>query len=331
MSEFSYIDDQNICDAAYQRWLQAIKGASFEARHRRWILPRSGISFHIDNQSGESADTVVFSRLGDKKNNIVTIRRPVATAGEKHRVTIAARASDGKISLLREGRLQANNISKHLILESFERLSELRPIELLIGEEGAKRQWFKLATTDDPEAAVSETTSFVRACLTARLRTGGTTTPLVADETEDLLGVDEKGRMFIVTKTGGTSEMCARQGYVWEALKRALDSDFVKPRGNGYEADGLVKSARLLIEIKTSTFASDLYAGVGQLRMYPLLLALREPLQRILLIPNKPMLLPVMAAAIAAQDVEVHTYSVDKTGTKVVIPDEFIERCRSVG
>ncbi|HEY8566971.1 MAG TPA: hypothetical protein VIL65_15850 [Beijerinckiaceae bacterium] len=229
--------------------------------------------------------------------------------------------------LLREGRLQKNRLSR-LIIDDFVSLSGLTPVPVTVSGKLSKRQWFIVADLDASSAEiVAQTSRFVRACAKARTQAGGGDAGVIDEEAVGY-ALDEKGHVYEVHMPGGTKQVRALQGYVWEALKARLGKRLTKPAKNGYAVDGFVEEANLLIEIKTGVFAKDVYEAVGQLKLYPFLIGLKPAPRAVLLLPDAP-LRPELSEAVRQAEVDIHTYSVGDVGEKpeVAFSDDFLRRC----
>jgi hypothetical protein len=235
--------------------------------------------------------------------------------------------------LLREGRLTANNVSG-FVIDRFAELTGLADVPLFLCDKQSGRRWYVVADLDAaPGEILAQASAFANACAKARSLAGGGR--MVADaETEDgsrpTYGADEKGRLTTRTQPGGTTEVHALQGYVFEALKKIVGPELKKPKNNGYCVDALIEPANLLIEIKTGTSAQCIYEAVGQLKLYPRLVNIAGTPQQVLLVPDERPLKPIMAAAVGEAGIHIFTYTIDGSGRKprISFPDEFIRRCR---
>ena len=106
------------------------------------------------------------------------------------------------------------------------------------------------------------------------------------------------------------------QGYVSECLAELLEAEGMKlekPRhAANYEVDGTVDvpGSPVLIEIKTGVSPADVYAGVGQLTVYPILLPDLAKHRKILLLPGRPG--PRLVKALEGCGVELHSYELKR-------------------
>jgi hypothetical protein len=294
---------QSESDIAYRRWVDALLAGS-QATDRGWVIDGNGI---------------------------VKIVQPKTAQQDKGKLTVVGRDQAGRIYILREGWLKKNPLSG-AVRKEFAVLSGLARSPVSVAGKPSGRDWYVVAALDgDDVSIVDQTVAFVHACSLARSKTGGGTAKHVAASETYRLGLDEKGRVTKVTTTGGTKQVVALQGFVWEELKRLVGDALSKPTRDGYAVDAMIMTAKLLIEIKTGVSARDVYEAVGQLALYPSLIALPSGLKPVLLVPDKPALRPQMAAALAKALVEVQFYSVGMAGKKpeVAFSPKFLDSCRT--
>lgn len=323
------LESQAECDAAFRRWVDAMMGGC-ELGPAGWIHEGSGLVFtnYGHGAPGVVEDEVMLGVDVDTGDATVKIVRPAASKGDKGKLTVAGRDGDGRLVLLREGWLRPNNVSRE-IRSDFAALSGLTSEPVTVKGTPSRREWFRVADLDGPaEAIVGQTIDLALGCVRARARAGGGKEPPASTKPYSL-GLDEKGRVMIVTRRGGTARVRALQGYVYEALRKLLGDALTKPTANGYAVDGMAEAANLLIEIKTGAFAHHCYEGVGQLKLYPSLVGLPAALEPVLLLPDTMALKPVMAGAIREAGVEVYTYSVGGAGAKprIAFSPAFLARC----
>lgn len=325
------LTEQEEADAGFRRWADAMLAASLPLG-RGWRVEGTGVAF---SNYGHGAPGIIDNEimLGTDdgiRDGVVKIVRPDVAKADRGKLTVIGRSDSGRLVLLREGRLQANRLSD-VVRSKFKALSGLKPTPVSVCGRASGRDWYIVADLDADGAEVAtQTVSFVHACARARAKTGAKGAPSLHEDPSYRLGLDEKGRVKKVKVTGGTREVEELQGYVWEELKRQLDESLQKPARNGYAVDGMVVAANLLIEIKTGVSPRDVYEAVGQLALYPSLVALPAGLKPVLLVPEVPRLRPQLAAALDAVKVEVQFYSVGRVGAKprITFPVTFLARCR---
>ncbi len=295
-----------------------------------WIIEGKGIVFtnYGHGDPGTITNQVMLGADSSFGSGIVKIVQPDTFKADKGKLTVIGR-DEGRLLLLREGWLRKNALSREIRSE-FAFLSELSPVPVTVSGVTSKRQWFVVADLSaSPAEIVEQTATFALACANARLRAGGGKTEAAKEEPYSL-GMDEKGRVVLVERHGRNSEVCALQGYVWEALKQQIGEKLTKPTRGGFAVDGMIKAANLLIEIKTGIVAHDLYEAVGQLKLYPFLIGLDPGLEPVMLLPDTDPLKPDMAAALDAATVKIYTYSVGRGSRKPVITfsEKFLKRCK---
>lgn len=126
-----------------------------------------------------------------------------ATGGK---LTTVGRDDNGLLMLLREGWLKPNTISP-AIRADFRALSGLSPVPVRVGSAVSKRQWFVVAGLHAAaNDVVHQTTGFALACILARSAAAGrkppTGKPAPVEPKPYSFGLDEKGRVVIVTRKG---------------------------------------------------------------------------------------------------------------------------------
>lgn len=324
------VTDQTEADEAYFAWVHALQECSTR-NGRSWCIENTTITFsnYGHGEDGEIKDQVVFALSSDAANNIVKTSLPKTSKADKGRHTILGRDSEGSLLLLRDGRLQSNNVSP-TIIDNFERLTKLSPVELKVdGPPSLWRKWFKVANLSlTPDEIAAQTVEFVTACAIARYSNVDLAEKLAGSFS---LGLSEKGKTYTANYVVGSREVLALHGFVWEALKKNLGDRLEKVGSNGFEVDGIVQDANLLIEIKTGITPYDLYTAVGQLALYPQLIGLPSDMRPILLVPDLAEVSRPMKQALQQRGVELFTYSVDFKDAKptITFSTNFLQRCRA--
>lgn len=318
-------------DYAFRLWADALIAHS-TLQSYGWTIEGRGVVFnnYSHGAPGEILDQVMLGADPLTGSGIVKIVKPDASQRDKGKRTVVGRDELGRTLLLREGKLQKNNLSR-AITDDFTSLTRLSAIPVTSGGRLSDRLYFLVADLSaTPSTIVAQTAEFALACAQARSLAGGAS--VAPQESKPYaFALDEKGHVRTVTREASVTEVCALHAYVSEALKAELGDTFERPTNGGYTVDGVIASAELLIEIKTGVFAHDIYEAVGQLRLYPSLVNLPKSLDPVLVIPDVPALRPALAAAVSATNIEVYTYSVGQEGEKpkIVFSDALLERCRT--
>jgi hypothetical protein len=325
------LTEQDEANLAFRHWADAMLDGGLPI-DRGWRVEGTGVAFsnYGHGAPGTIDNEIMLGTDQGVRDGVVKIVRPKVSQTDKGKLTVIGRSDDGRLLLMREGWLKANRISD-VVRPRFKALSGLEPERVSVGGRASERDWYIVADLDaDSADIVAQTVSFVHACARARAKTGVKGTPAKQEEASYRLGLDEKGRIKKVKVTGATHEVEDLQGYVWEELKRQLGEAFQKPGRKGYAADGMLVAANLLIEIKTGVSPRDVYEAVGQLALYPSLIALPAGLDPVLLVPEVPSLRPQLAAALNTVEVEVQFYSVGRVGAQpsITFPAAFLARCR---
>tara|TARA_R110001606_G_scaffold137327_5_gene275229 strand:+ start:1325 stop:2338 length:1014 start_codon:yes stop_codon:yes gene_type:complete len=330
------VNIQSECDSAFRQWADTLI-ANSRLTDDGWVIEGKGVIFtnYGHGNYGEVKDQVMLGYDPSTGRSTVKVVRPKAARSDKGPATVLATDVAGRRYLLREGRLTPNKISgTNFIIDTFAKLTGLAEVPLMIDGAQSKRQWFVVADLDaSPREIVEKAADFSIACLRARVLTGGfaeVKSQVPDDEQTFTYGLDERGRITTYSRPGGTVEVRELQGYVHEALKKIVGNSLKKPKRKGYCVDGMVECANLLIEIKTSTSASSIYEGVGQLNLYPSLIGIKGDPERALLIPDRQPIKLIMASALDAAGISVFTYNIEDSGKKlrITFPDALIARCR---
>lgn len=330
------VTSQMAVQSAFKRWHKALlKTAEFEGSVG-W-LPSEGIAFSAYNNApdGKLREKVALSTDPDGANWVLQINKPKSPSTENG-LSAIGEDPQGNLFLLRQGVLQANNLSVRIQADEFEELSSTPAVAVTLNGEIAKRRWFIVTAVSDDDAQMRQSTArFVELC--ARIRDPDLIEAKLAkadaDELEDRFGMDEMGGSSTFWSRGGTRVMRRRHGEVWQALKAKLaegGKSLNKPsHARGYETDGEVTGAEydLLLEIKTGCSAADVYTGVGQLQVYPKLLQRLANHRKVLLLPDNPS--DELVAALADLDIELHVYEICdiENWTSAVFPRKFLESC----
>ncbi|EJL51640.1 hypothetical protein PMI09_04430 [Rhizobium sp. CF122] len=320
-------------DAALDEWLEALKLGSRPARGRLLWMSEEAVMLKA-SASGKRAGTfnVQLGVRSSGKPWSVEIIAPRAAADPNGLVSVATN-EQGRRFVLRQGRLRPNPDSDGEVEGlRFRRLSELEPVAVKGVASHIPRDWYVVADIDgSAERIRRQTGDFVHACAKARLRSKGIVLPLPAPPT---LASDEKGGVFLkkARDADPEREILRLQGEVWLALRRMVEHSglqLVKLRHDaGYEVDGIIfaEPSNILIEIKTSASAADIYEGVGQLILYSRMLDLSDH-RRILLLPRKPS--ETLQSAVEAEGMMIFTYDISANAkkTRIDFSEAFLSIC----
>lgn len=312
MPELSHVD------AALVEWLEALRQGSRPDRGNRLWMSEEMVMLKA---SASAKRAGVFDvQLGVHSSGkpwSVEINAPAEAADPNGLVSVAS-DRQGRRFVLRQGRLRPNPDSDGEVEGAkFRTLSGLEPVIVTGAVSKVARDWYVVADIDgSAEEIRRQTGEFVHACARARLLSKGLVLPHPAPPT---LASDEKGGVFVKPAKDATpeKEVLRLQGEVWLAMRRIIEKaglDLLKLRHEaGYEVDGIVVGgpSRILVEIKTSASAADIYEGVGQLVLYSRMLDLSDH-RRILLLPGKPS--ATLVSAVEAEGLMISTYKATKSG-----------------
>ncbi|MET4211472.1 hypothetical protein [Bradyrhizobium sp. LA2.1] len=310
---------------AFSIWRNAIeqRGERFHGTH--W-LPEERVYFLTTGNNFKFG----FDDKGE--NWVVELNEP--EQGTENPLSGLARDSTGRLYLLRQGTLHRNALSVRIESDVFEERTGLSPADVTIDGKPAKRSWFIVAALDCPPAEICQNTAtFVERCRLARDPTAAAIAKQDDEHLTQLFGKPEQGGRISGQPYINPNQRHRVQGEVSQRLRMLLTSDgrnLDKPRhARGYEVDGEIKTATesLLLEIKIDTTASDVYAGIGQLTVYPKLLPHLADHRRILLLPGCPS--SALVEAIRECGVELHSYKVNIDGESVDVSfsEDFLQLC----
>jgi hypothetical protein len=291
-----------------------------------WWLPKEKIFFRFDERGR--------SILGlDPAGKDATVELNESD-GTENRLAGVAQDGIGRHYLIRQGKLQRNGQSDHIESDVFAERTGLEPVDITIRDEPAERSWHIVTALDVPSADICQNTaSFVDRCNLARDPDSAAVARRDDERMAEVFGLPEKGGKIAGQPTVSLNERWRIHGEVWEKLRALLDADgrkLVKPRhDHGYEVDGIIKTqtGNLLLEIKTSAAAADVYEGTGQLTLYPKLLPRLSDYRRILLLPGSPR--DPLVIAVRECGVELHHYKFQNDGEKIHVcfSSQFLKLC----
>lgn len=294
----------------------------------RWHRILTSVSERADTFMRIAGTDVCFRRIARHTDKVhldfwvgastraaVQLNQP-GVAGSEHPGTTVAVDARGRTYLVRQGDLHGNPPSARISGEEFSRRTGLKPVDMLRGDVPARKRWHVVARLDGrSDAAIrSDTAEFVRRCWNARVY--GTRAAADHKRLTGLFGSPERGGWWDVDPALEPRRVLAVQGYVSECLAELLEAEGMKlekPRhAANYEVDGTVDvpGSPVLIEIKTGVSPADVYAGVGQLTVYPILLPDLAKHRRILLLPGRPG--PRLVKALEGCGVELHSYELKR-------------------
>lgn len=270
--------------------------------------------------------------IGSSMEAAVQLNQPGTVESENPGTTLAIDATKRRY-IIRQGMLTGNPPSNRIDQSEFKRRTGLTPATVVVGGKPAKKEWHVVACLDGPSGtAIRESTAeFVRRCWNAR--TFGRQAADDQTRLANLFGNAERGGWYDIDPARTPMRVLRVQGYVYESLEKVLsgsDIAIYKPRhAANYEVDGTIDapSGPILLEIKTGVSAADVYCGVGQLNLYPLVLPDLARHARILLLPGRPT--KYLADALESCGIELHHYALarGKRRATAIFSAEFLQRC----
>jgi hypothetical protein len=333
--ELKLITDTDLSRAAFARWRSIL---SAEGRE---VCAVEGYQVWLSSRGGFGG---IEAKLGlDPRGREwgVEINAP-ASPGDYNSLSAIAADETGGLHLLRQGWLRGRRPAPDIREEEFKAITGLSPEVVSGAGRAALRQWFRVASFDDPPERVRRTTArFVELCWAARTPIGkkdqvvsGNAVSAEADDA--VVGGEEHSGDYILPERPAADAKIVRKlhGQVWKSLATILGDSEIGyrkwSRSPGYEIDmeidapGLVP---LLIEIKTGCSTHDVHTGVGQLMLYrnlfPNLVSHRAVLLIDVDLPSR------LREAVAALDIIVHRYrwEGDDGERQVIFAPEFLALC----
>lgn len=326
------VEDPKLSRALFERWRQALlKDAIREPA--LWRQPAERFIFR--NQSdGASEDLGPRTALGidpSGENWAVQINE-AATAGDQNVISAIAVDDANQPYVLRQGRLNANNLSRHVGFDDFRRFSGLTPVAVTNGNTPLQRDWYIVTRLDLDPAEIRENTSrFIDSCLMARDGVAGRIDPGDAEVIAELCSGDETGGTYTIPARAARDEQTVlrNQGEVWQQMAELLrlrGMTVKKPRhAKGYEVDAEIVngSRKVLVEIKSTASAADVYGGLGQLLIYGKLFPRLSKHVPILLLPAEPR--GPLAEAVRACGVKLCTFEFGgEDSSELALSEEFL-------
>lgn len=320
----------------FNTWRKALLETA-ERKPALWRLRDEGIVFRNQAQAA-SAKLGPRTALGlDASGRSWAVQlNEAAEPGDANVTTAIAIRTDGRPFLLRQGRLQAGAGAGEVVTQQQFRIRTGRaPVVVSNGDTRITRDWHIVTALDVPNDQIRRATAdFVELCMLARDRRPASD-PEKKQVLDILYGSNERGGTYRLAGRPATEgrDVLRLQGEVWEALATTLAAHGVelnKPRpARRYEVDGVVAhgKVRLLIEIKCSNEAVDIYTGCGQLMLYRKLMHSLADHTPVLLLPRQPH--PVMAAAVDALGVTIAIYEIrpGRKRVKIVFPEATRSLC----
>lgn len=290
---WTLVTDPQKSQRAFDRFRRALTRGAASRGARRWWHERLRLRVEL----GENGRAQLAT---DERSAgwTVELNEP-GLAGDANRLTAAARAPDGRLWLLLQGRLKLKGRREGIIdAIAFAASTGLKPVPVQVASGPNDRVWFTVCRLDGTdEDILVETTRFVAFCRLAREQFGpAPLRPAALAFTQSVLAGPEVMGFLKVRARPPVDEHLIWKAHaeVWDGLAEALRRrrvDLIKLQpAPGFEIDGLVEHPRrpVLIEIKAASSASDIYEGVGQLLLYRRMLGLPKACRLVLLLPQAP-------------------------------------------
>ncbi len=336
-SQLTISDNPDTVRLWFDKWRAALLDG---ARREDNLWVRSDFRFVFRNQPDRKAQVLgARTALGidpTGKRWAVQINE-APTAGDINVTSAIAFDNAARPFLLRQGRLNPSTKDEvHILFAEFKRLTGLTPVAVSNGDSKIEREWYVVTALDiSNEEIIANTAKFVDACVIARSKGKGAGSPSDLAIIAEINANDETGGTYEIGPQAARDAKVVRkwQGEVWTALAKLLRANEYtvdKPRPAGrYEVDAeVVRGKRsLLIEIKTSASAADVYGGLGQLLIYAQLMPRLATYKPVLLLPA----LPAKPLVKAVTDLGVILCTYDcrerKGAIRTTFSREFLKLC----
>lgn len=315
--------------AAFDDWHDVIRQGADEIRSAKQI---AGTDVRFKRIARHKKKRHLDFWIGSSSGAAVQLNQPGTAKSEDPGTTLAIDAQKRR-HIVRQGILTGNPPSDRIDEAEFRRRTGLTPATVTVGGKPAKKEWHIVATLDGTSSAEirASTAEFVRRCWNAR--TFGRQAVKDQSRLAELLGRPERGDWYDVDPALSPTRVLRVQGYVFECLAAVLKASKIeigKPRhAANYEVDGTIDTPTgpMLLEIKTGVSAADVYCGVGQLNLYPVVLPDLAKHARVLLLPGEPT--RPLVDALAKCGVELHQYDLKRRrrSAKATFTADFLRRC----
>jgi len=322
--------DKDGVQAAFREWHEILKAGSRQSGNR-WEIIGTDVRFRRIDRHSPRIHTDFW--IGSATSAAVQINETRVVSREDGGSHIGLDTRSHRY-LLRQGDIHGNDELGRVKDQDFTDRTGIATASVRTGKNLARKQWHIVTRLDGVSAASirAATADFVQRCWNARIY--GAQASNDQQRLEKLLGRPERGGWHDVEPDPTPRRVLLIQGYVFEELEQILKRAKVgieKPRhAAGYEVDGVVSApgGDILVEIKTGVAAADVYCGIGQLTVYPILLPDLARLDRVLLLPGTPR--SALADAIKTAGVELQSYGIQRRGRKrpdIRFSEAFLRRC----
>lgn len=330
------VTDEAASRQGFAAWRQNLLEGAVRKGSLFWLL--EGGIVHRSSRSGRTADDDRMELGVDPTGRVwaVQINEP-RIAGDHNSLSAIGVDASGKRYLLRQGFLRPNERGAHTISGAeFTSRTGLTPVPVEAEDLAARRQWFRVCSLDSSSAEMSRATSeFVDRCAAARSAADAGETPIATDPTDRFAAAETGGFYKVRAQSAEERTILRRHGSVWLELAELLGEAGIRYRKGrhplGFEVDAEIDgggTAPLLVEIKTGISASEIHTGVGQLHLYPRLIARLAGYERALLLPGMPA--PEVRAAIEACGIGIHIFNLEEGDgemPQVTFSSDFLRRC----
>jgi hypothetical protein len=328
IKELRLWDNARLVADAYREWHRILIAGSEPAGTAQQII---GTDVRFERKPRHEKIHLDFW-VGTAAGTAVQLNQPGAVGSENPGTTIAV-DDKGDRYLVRQGDLHGSPSSPRIQWAEFTRRTGLEPEPMQVKGAPSRKEWHVVTPLDHvPYAAIRESTAeFVRVCWNARMY--GQKAADDQSQMAALFGKRERGGWYDIDPALQPTRVLRVQGYVLECLEETLEPfgiEIQKPRhAANYEVDGAIdtKAGSLLIEIKTGVSAADVYCGVGQLTLYPIVLPDLKAHDRLLLLPGDPT--EHLVKALKSCGVELHRYELKRGRRRAtaVFSAAFLRRC----
>ena len=330
------VTDKDVSRKSFARWRSVLSDEPEST-----VLPIEGHQVWFAARDGDGGAEVKLGLDPCGREWAVEINAP-PIPGDHNRLAAIAEDEPGGLYLLRQGWLRGRRPAPDIREEEFKSVTGLLPEVVSATGRAALRQWFRVASLDDPPERIRATTArFVELSWAARtpIRSGGEDAPDhdgAVDDGGAVTGGEEHGGDYVLpARPAADAKLIERlHGLVWKRLATILGDGNIGyrkwSRSPGYEIDMEIDAPRpapLLVEIKTGCGTSDVHSGVGQLMLYRKLFPnLRGHVAVLLIDVNLP---PRLRAAVEALDIAVYRYSWEHADGErlIAFAPEFLALC----
>ena len=286
---FQALESQSEIRDAIKLWQRKFSIGAEQITKASWWNTRIATSgtFKVAD-AAHQRNWIAFGRTRNQNSKIVEINPPVRGIPRGVQGLIA-KTDSGSWWILHNGRLHPKQ--KRITEEFFDKVYPGERVEVHFSD-AVTRRYHPVANIDQPAGKLQDAlATFVGQCNRVRVyHTDGVEEAKLEKRVEDAEGSYPESTTPYILSRQVQKVIDRKHGKLWNELVAFLDENNIphtNSRVGRWGPDLRTKiSPRTLFEVKTSTQASDIQRGLGQLILYEKLL--KRPHKKVLLLPKRP-------------------------------------------